>query len=320
MKHDIRTMVDKCEPCQRMQPSKPIEPFITTSASFPMEQISIDLFHVVGKTYMATADRFSGYLWVDLLRSQGTKAITDVVDKITRILSVPLRCRTDGGPQFRGPFDEYCKSKGIVHETSSPYNPRSNGHVEAAVKAAKHLLLKTSPAAFPAALAAWRNMAREDKPSPNELMFYRKIRDGKAIMSSHLEVRAPEKCDQQIPRQAKDNPIHEGNSFKQASPPQNRDAQCQRIPEQFNRGDRVRVQNPHTNRWDVEAVVTCFSRTNRSLQLLTDNGFSMWRNDSSEDNVRSRENHLRTCIFGIIRILFVLLLRRYLPANPKTFT
>ena len=142
MKFDIRAMINGCEPCQHLQPSKAVEPFITTTASFPMEQITIYLFHVAGKTYMVTADRFSGYLWVDLLRSQGTKAVTDVVDKITRIFGVPLWCRTDGGPQFWGPFEEYCKNKGIVHETSSPYNPQSNGHAEAAVKIAKHLMPK----------------------------------------------------------------------------------------------------------------------------------------------------------------------------------
>ena len=267
MKYDIRSIVDNCEPCQRLQPSKPVEPFITTTASFPMDQISIDLFHVAGKTYMVTADRFSGYLWVDQLRSLGTKAVTDVIDKITRIFGVPLRCRTDGGPQFRGPFDKYCKNKGIIHEVSSPYNPQSNGHAEASVKIAKHLLIKASPSGFPAALAAWRNTAREDKPSPNELMFFRKIRDGKPIMSSQLEVRVPEQPD----------PIHEG---QQESKPtvQFRKSQRQQIPEQFHRGDRVRVQDPHTKRWDIEAVITSSSRSNRSLHLETDDGFSMWRN------------------------------------------
>ena len=166
MKYDIRSIVDNCEPCQRLQPSKPIEPLITTTASFPMEQISVDLFHVAGKTYMVTADRFSGYLWVDLLRKQDTKAVTDVLDKITRIFGIPLRCRTDGGPQFRGPFDNYCKNKGIIHELSSPYNPQSNGHAEASVKIAKHLLLKSPGSGFPAALAAWRNTRQRNQTKP----------------------------------------------------------------------------------------------------------------------------------------------------------
>ena len=276
MKHDIRAIIDSCEPCQRLQPSKPTEPFITTTASFPMEQISIDLFHVAGKTYMATADRFSGYLWVDLLRNQNTKAVTDVVDKITRIFGVPLRCRTDGGPQFRGPFDEYCKSKGIIHEVSSPYNPQSNGHAEAAVKIAKHLLLKSSPSKFPESLASWRNTAREDKPSPNELMFNRKIRDGKPTLSSHLKVDVSKLKDLHS-HQKGGNHIHENSQLKHL-PDRSGNSERQQIPDRFVRGDRVRVQDPHTKRWDIEAVVTSSSRSNRSLHLLTDEGFSMWRN------------------------------------------
>ena len=67
MKHDIRAKIDNCEKCQQLQPSKPVEPFKTTMATFPMEHISIDLFHVKGKNYMVTADRYSGYIWVDLL-------------------------------------------------------------------------------------------------------------------------------------------------------------------------------------------------------------------------------------------------------------
>ena len=274
MKHDIRSIVDNCEPCQRLQPSKPVEPFITTNASFPMEQISIDLFHVAGKTYMVTADRFSGYLWVDLLRKQNTQAVTDVVDKITRIFGVPLRCRTDGGPQFRGPFNDYCKAKGIVHETSSPYNPQSNGHAEAGVKIAKHLLLKSSASNFPTALAAWRNTDRENKPSPNELMFYRKIRDGKPIMNSHLKVRV---SDLQVPTNQQNKIIHDEHQVDRPET-QLREVPSQQILDQFHRGDRVLVQDPHTKCWDIEAVITSSSRSNRSLHLETDEGFSMWRN------------------------------------------
>ena len=148
MKHNIRVMIDNCEAL----PSKPLEPLITTTATFPMEMISMDFFHVGNKTYMMTADRFSGYIWVDLLRDTSMKAVTAAIDKITRVFGIPLTCRTDGGPQFRGPFGAYCQAQGIRHETSSPYNPRSNGHTEVAVKSAKHLLLKTGPAEFPAAL------------------------------------------------------------------------------------------------------------------------------------------------------------------------
>ena len=228
VKHDIRVMIDNCEACQKLLPSKPLEPLITTTATFPMEMISINLFHVGNKMYMVTADRFSGYIWVDLLRTRARRPSRR--DKITRVFGIPLTCRMDGGPQFRGPFHTYCQAQGIRHETSSPYNPRSNGHAEAAVKSAKHLLLKTGPAEFPAALAAWRNTSRNDKPSPNELLFGRKIRDTKAIALSQINhhtetvTRSPE-----IPRQqnSEDPEIpHVSKIPKTRNRPSSRETQC----------------------------------------------------------------------------------------------
>ena len=49
MKYDIRAMVDNCEACQILRPSKPLEQPITTTASFPMEQISIESLSCQGQ-------------------------------------------------------------------------------------------------------------------------------------------------------------------------------------------------------------------------------------------------------------------------------
>ena len=49
MKYDIRNIVDNCEACQQLRPSKPFKPPITTEAKFPMERLSVDLMHVKGK-------------------------------------------------------------------------------------------------------------------------------------------------------------------------------------------------------------------------------------------------------------------------------
>ena len=279
MKYDIKAMIDTCEPCQRLRPSKPVEPFIQTVAEFPMEHISIDLFHVKGNTYMVTADRYSGYIWVEMLRSQTTKAVTDVLDKITRIFGVPLVCRTDGGHQFRGPFTAYCMTKGIEHETSSPYNPQSNGHAEAAVKAAKYLLLKTRPSDFESALAAWRNTRRENKPSPNELMFCRKVRDGKAIHKSQLCINDFASSNLQNHESNSTIQKHESdrqNPITSASNKQNMPSQQK--PDHFLQGDKVLVQNPCTKRWDVSALITGFSKTGRTFELLTSEGNIIIRN------------------------------------------
>ena len=270
MKYNIKDMIDKCEPCQQLRPSKPVEPFIHTRAKFPMEQISVDLFHVHGKNYVVIADRYSGYIWVERLINQDTKAVTDVLDRITRIFGIPLVCRTDGGPQFRGPFKKYCLEKGISHEQSSPYNPQSNGHAESAVKTAKYLLLKTKPSTFPSALAAWRNTERENKPSPNELMFCRKIRDNKVIIKSQLHL-----SNLQI-HESKTQELKSG--IDHDTPTDLATIKQNVLNQQFLQGDKVHVQSPCTKRWDETALITGLSRTGRTLELLTAKGDIIVRN------------------------------------------
>ena len=223
-----------------------------------MEKISINIFYVGNKNYMVTVDRYSGYYWVDLLRDLSTKAVTAAIDKITRVFGIPLSCRTDGGPQFRGPFDAYCTKQGITHETSSPYNPRSNGHAEAAVKSAKHLLLKTSPADFPAAIAAWRNTARNDKPSPNELFLGRKIRDRKPVALSHINRGGDAATNVDLAKPTQQIPLNKVDIFSQ--------------------GERVRVQNQTSKQWDIKATVVGISTSGRTLDLISKDGHSFRRN------------------------------------------
>ena len=236
-----------------------------------MEQVSIDLFHLGKKNFMVTVDRFSGYLWVDLLRELSTKAVTDALGRITRIFGIPLFCRTDGGPQFRGPFDRYCEAQGITHETSSPYHPQSNGHAEAAVKTAKHLLIKAPGDAFPKALAAWRNTAREDRPSPNEMFMGRKIRDLRPITTTLLNMHdssADFDTGHHTQPPSRLPTAHEKNSTN---------LQHQQHFE-FKPGDAVRVQDHVTKRWTVPAVVTATSHSGRTCDLQTDEGVIMRRN------------------------------------------
>ena len=226
-----------------------------------MEMISIDLFHVGHKNFVVIADRFSGYIWVEQLRDLSTKAITKIMNVITSTYGILISCRTDGGPQFRGSFKEYCDEKGIIHEILSPYNPQSNGHAEAAVKTAKHLLIKTTATTFPKALAAWRGTARKDKPRPNELFFGRKIRDKKAIVTNILQ-----KSIQANSSRVPDNSSAKESADSDPSPHKNKHIN------DFQLGDTVRVRNQATMRWDTKAEVNHVSTSGRTLELTTTEG------------------------------------------------
>ena len=41
----------------------------------------------------------------------------------------PSSIRSDGGPQFRGDFVQFCNKHVIRHELSAPYNPKSIGKI-----------------------------------------------------------------------------------------------------------------------------------------------------------------------------------------------
>ena len=98
-----------------------------------MEQLGADLFQWSGKDFVAVVDRYSGYIWVKQLKKTATSNVTKVLMDIFREFGYPLSIYSDNGPQFRGPFDDFCHDYGITHVTSSPYNPSSNGLAENAV-------------------------------------------------------------------------------------------------------------------------------------------------------------------------------------------
>ena len=148
-KNDLKQLINRCKPCQRLRPSLPKEPIITTTAEFPMQKTSADLFQVGTTHYLIMVDRYSRYPFVTKLNNIANSAITTHLTAWFRWAGYPASIRTDGRAQFRGQFKAYCGQNGINHELSSPYHPESNGHSEAAVKNIKYLLLKVSPEGLP---------------------------------------------------------------------------------------------------------------------------------------------------------------------------
>jgi transposase InsO family protein len=141
MNSDIKNMVDGCDACQLLRPSQQKEELMQTTAERPMEMVSADLFEISGKKYLVMVDRYSGFPFVAQLTRTTTCAVTEQMLSVFQDWGFPEAVRTDGGPQFRTEFKEFCDAHDIKHETSSPYNSQSNGHAEAAVKNMKHLLI-----------------------------------------------------------------------------------------------------------------------------------------------------------------------------------
>ena len=248
---DIKNLVDSCEKCQEIRPSLPYEPIVPTTASHPMEQVGVDLFQVGNKHYLVMIDRFSGFPFVKQLQSLTSTAIINKIKGIFLEHGYAKKVRSDQGPQFRAEFGQFCKEHGIIHETSSPYNPRSNGLAEAAVKNCKYLMLKChSFEAFQEALLEFRNTPRATNGlSPAQMFIGR--------MQRTALPRLLQKTDETIKAENQDG-VERGGVF--------------------NVGETVRVQDPKSGRWRIKGTIISISKTGRSYTIKTEDGAVIERN------------------------------------------
>ena len=104
-----------------------------------------------------------------------------------QLFGYPSVIRSGGGAQFRSEFDNFCASKNITHELTSPYNPQSNGLAENAVKQARYLLIKSleNKENFQEALSFYRNVPNQSGYSPAELLFGRRQKLSIPTLSEH---------------------------------------------------------------------------------------------------------------------------------------
>jgi len=195
-------------------------------------------------------DRYSGYIWTKQMTTTTTKAMTNVLDAWLSMFGIPQSIRTDGGPQFRGEFGEWCEKKGIKHELSSAYNPNSNGLAEAAVKSTKYLVEKCREAKedLQAALLEARCTPRADGVSPAEAMFARRPR----TMLPRIHTGMGDKLSKI--RAMKTKKTHDAHSAGSEM-------------SKFCKGDKVVIQDAKSGRWVSKGVITKIRDSGRSYEI-----------------------------------------------------
>ena len=177
---DITNDVEACPSCQQHQASQQQEPIPSDPPPTRIfEDVSADLFSLGKAKYLVYSDWLSGWPTID--RWQHDPSSREVIRAISRNfvdLGVPVRFRSDNGPQFASTeFKKFLIDLDVSAAPSTPHYRQSNGHAEAAVKAMKNLIMKTSPSghleeeAFRQALLEWRNTPREDGMSPAQRVF-----------------------------------------------------------------------------------------------------------------------------------------------------
>ena len=264
MNNEIKTLIASCSACTELLPSQPSLPLNQTTAQYPLEHTSADLFSYGGKSYLVWVDRYSGMVWCDRLTSTSTEKVTQSLVKWFQDFGFPKSIRTDGGPQFRGPFDQWCEDNSIIHELSSAYNPQSNGHAENGVKTAKHLLAKVDAnmRQFYSHLFSWRNTPRADGYAPAYLFFGRRLR-------STLPSLRPATCNVSLASAQREKAnVKAKAAFDQHTRP---------MPA-LQPGDPVAVQNATTGLWGDDATIISCRPDGLSYEIKHSNDATSIRN------------------------------------------
>jgi hypothetical protein len=147
----------------------------------------------------------------------------------------------DSGPQFAAAeFKEYCKEHHITPLVSSACFPQSNGLAESAIKSAKYLLLKSdSYMDFENRLYEMQNIPSSgDMLSPAEKNFKRNFRTNLPTLDPFF------------------NPIQINEGGRKC----------------FKIGDRVRIQNAVSKRWDDYGSISKIQDSGRSYYIDRDRG------------------------------------------------
>ena len=249
-----------------------------------MLHTACDLFSAVGKQWLALFDRFSGYAWTMSLRRLDTKAVIQHLESWFNDFGWPTHIRTDGGPQFRSEFKQFCAAHGIQHELSSPCNPESNGLAEAAVKNLKSIVLRCTEKGenIQHAIAAWQNTSRQDGSSPAQLFFGRRQRLGLPLLPQHLEENHLQCTDAKNKEATR---LHDKAN-----------TQATELPD-LRPQERVWIQHHQTKDWYKQAAIIESRHNGRAYELVDDDGKTYYRGRRFLRPVQKNENRDEATVY-----------------------
>ncbi|KAF4521525.1 hypothetical protein B566_EDAN012214 [Ephemera danica] len=176
MTRDIEMLVKTCDACTCKNPIRKEPLIIRKPVNLPWQKICMDIAEYEGKHYLVFVDTYSRYIEVKLLNNLTSNEIVRACKEVYARHGIPQYSFSDCGTQFVAmEFHRFTNEYGIIHETSSPRYPQSNGQAEAAVKVIKNILKKCEDLQL--GLLFYRSTEIPDiGASPAELLFGRKLR------------------------------------------------------------------------------------------------------------------------------------------------
>ena len=271
MTTELKQYIASCETCRSLETTHTKETLMSHELVHrPWEKIGVDLMTLEGRDYLITVDYFSNFWEVDRLYSTDSKAVITKLKAHFARYGIPNIVFTDNGPQFSSfRFTEFATAYDFDHITSSPHHPKSNGKVESAVKAAKHMMMKTEAARSDPYLALLdiRNTPTQGLLSPVQRLMGRRARTLLPMTSQLLEPRGKDSNQHEIEKM-KENQAKQAHYY-------NRHARD--LPH-LNEGDTVRMKPFELGKrtWDKGVVSSRVDA--RSYEILTDSNTTVRRN------------------------------------------
>lgn len=134
MDDSVTRVVDSCAGCRLVsQPERPEPMQRRKLPDSPWVDVAIDFLGPLpsGDYLLVIIDYFSRYKEVEILRKITASETANRLELIFVRLGYPRTITLDNGRQFvSNEFDEYCRTRGIVLNRTTPYWPQENGLVE----------------------------------------------------------------------------------------------------------------------------------------------------------------------------------------------
>ena len=141
--YDIQELIERCIICQEHGKSQSIIGTTQELPPFPWHTLATDIFYWKRMDFLIVADVFSKYFLVRKLANSTSAAVCAEIAAIVTELGLPHIIRSDNGPCYNSKeFQQLLQCYNIIHHTSNPHHPRSNGFVERMVGVAKKLMDK----------------------------------------------------------------------------------------------------------------------------------------------------------------------------------
>lgn len=144
---DISEITKSCLPCIHNYTAPPraeLHPWEPPNA--PWQRIHIDFGEPKNSNkvkLMIVVDAYSKWPEVFIMKNTTAKSTIENLREIFSRYGAPSVLFSDNGPPFHShDFQEFLAKHGIIHKTSAPYNPESNGQVERYVQTIKYSLMK----------------------------------------------------------------------------------------------------------------------------------------------------------------------------------